>query len=77
MALTWTLAFALQCVSTSLVNFRLLIVTPSNSASDLVAERLMDSGRLRTSDMVRLIAYQVSQLKAVVCVRVSVYKSAN
>lgn len=41
-------------------------MTPSNSASDLVAERLIDSGRLGTSDMVRLIAFQVRQLSVYV-----------
>lgn len=56
---------------------RLLIVTPSNSAADLVAERLVDSGRLRASDMVRLIAYQVCKFKPVVYACASVYRNLN
>lgn len=39
---------------------RLLIVTPSNSASDLVTERLIASGHVGKRDLVRLNAFQVS-----------------
>ncbi|MPC29800.1 RNA helicase Mov10l1 [Portunus trituberculatus] len=56
---TVTVVEAALQILTLIHHSRLLLVTPSNSASDLVAERLVESGRLETSDMVRLIAYQV------------------
>ncbi|XP_042220663.1 RNA helicase Mov10l1-like [Homarus americanus] len=37
---------------------RILIITPSNSASDLVVERLLTFGELKKVDLVRLNAYQ-------------------
>ncbi|XP_018571512.1 probable RNA helicase armi [Anoplophora glabripennis] len=36
---------------------RLLITAPSNSASDLIALRLIDSGVLKPGDLVRLVSY--------------------
>lgn len=40
---------------------RVLACTPSNSAADLIAERLHESGQVRTTDMVRLNAAQRNQ----------------
>ena len=37
---------------------RILIVTPSNSAADLIAERLHNSGHIKIGDMARLNAWQ-------------------
>ncbi|XP_071540625.1 uncharacterized protein armi isoform X2 [Panulirus ornatus] len=48
---------ALQ-ILTMMQHSRLLIVTPSNSASDLVMERLLTSSQLGKMDFVRLNAYQ-------------------
>lgn len=36
---------------------RLLVAAPSNSAADLIALRLIDSGVLKPGDLVRLIGY--------------------
>ncbi|XP_063880940.1 RNA helicase Mov10l1-like isoform X2 [Scylla paramamosain] len=55
---TVTVVEAALQILTLIHHSRLLLVTPSNSASDLVAERLVEFGGLETSDMVRLIAYQ-------------------
>lgn len=40
-----------------LINCRLLITAPSNSAADLIALRLIDTGVLKPGDLVRLISY--------------------
>nr|XP_053653522.1 RNA helicase Mov10l1-like [Cherax quadricarinatus] len=48
---------ALQ-ILTMMQHTRLLIITPSNSASDLVMERLLTYGHLSKMDLVRLNAYQ-------------------
>lgn len=40
---------------------RVLACTPSNSAADLIAERLHESGQVKTTDMVRLNAIQRNQ----------------
>lgn len=37
---------------------RLLVVAPSNSAADLIATRLLDSGALEPGDLVRMIAFR-------------------
>lgn len=37
---------------------RLLVATPSNSAADLIAMRLIDSGILKPGDLIRLVAYR-------------------
>ncbi|KAF2879925.1 hypothetical protein ILUMI_26254 [Ignelater luminosus] len=37
---------------------RLLVATPSNSAADLIALRLIDSGVLKPGDIIRLVAYR-------------------
>lgn len=39
-------------------NSRLLVVGPSNSAADLIALRLLDSGQLTPGDLVRLVAFR-------------------
>lgn len=51
---TVTLVEAALQVLSMVAHSRLVIVTPSNSASDLVAERLLASGRLGHADLVRL-----------------------
>lgn len=38
---------------------RLLIATPSNSAADLIATRLIDSGVLKPGDLIRLVAHHI------------------
>ncbi|KAG0692718.1 RNA helicase Mov10l1 [Chionoecetes opilio] len=58
---TVTLVEAALQILTLIHHSRLLLVTPSNSASDLVAQRMVESGRLGTSDLVRLIAFQRSK----------------
>lgn len=40
------------------VGSRIIACAPSNSASDLLAERLHESGRVHEGDMVRLNAFQ-------------------
>ena len=40
---------------------RLLVATPSNSAADLVAERLVATGKIRPGDLVRLNSFQRSE----------------
>lgn len=45
--------------------FRLLITAPSNSASDLIALRLIDSGVLKPGDLIRLISYNYATSDAI------------
>lgn len=40
-------------------SFRILIATPSNSAANLMAERLLDSNVLQPGDMTRLVAHHL------------------
>lgn len=51
---TVTLVEAALQVLSMVAHSRLVMVTPSNSASDLLAERLVSSGRLGLADLVRL-----------------------
>ena len=36
---------------------RLLVATPSNSAADLITERLLDAGDLEQGDLLRMVGY--------------------
>lgn len=38
-------------------NARVLVVAPSNSAADLLAQRLIDSGKLLPGQLLRLLAF--------------------
>ena len=40
---------------------RILVATPSNSSADLVAARLIKSGKVKVGDLARLNAYQRSE----------------
>lgn len=55
---TITVVEAILQILTKLPGSRILACTPSNSAADLLAERLHKSGVLKISDMVRLNAFQ-------------------
>ncbi|XP_041348540.1 RNA helicase Mov10l1-like [Gigantopelta aegis] len=57
---TITVVESILQVFTQLPSSRILASTPSNSAADLLAERLVQSGLVKTSDMVRLNAFQRS-----------------
>ena len=57
---TITVVEAILQVLTKLPGSRLIACTPSNSAADLLAERLHRSGALKMSDMVRLNAFNRS-----------------
>lgn len=46
-------------------NCRLLVTAPSNSAADLIALRLIDSGVLRPGDLVRLISYNYAMNESI------------
>ncbi|XP_017797933.1 PREDICTED: probable RNA helicase armi [Habropoda laboriosa] len=54
---TITLCETILQILSTIPESRMLIATPSNSSANLIAERLVDSGVLKPSDMVRLIAY--------------------
>lgn len=55
---TITVVEAILQILTKMSGSRILACTPSNSAADLLAERLHKSGVLKVSDMVRLNAFQ-------------------
>uniref|UniRef100_K1R4Y5 RNA helicase n=1 Tax=Magallana gigas TaxID=29159 RepID=K1R4Y5_MAGGI len=58
---TMTVVESILQVLTKISHSRVLACTPSNSAADLIAERLHMSGAVRTCDMIRLNASQRSQ----------------
>ena len=53
-----TLVEAILQVVTHIPSCRLLVCAPSNSAVDLLCERLHDSGKITTDMMVRFNAYR-------------------
>ncbi|CAL4115825.1 unnamed protein product, partial [Meganyctiphanes norvegica] len=55
---TVTLVEAVLQIFRLVQHSRILVVTPSNSASDLIAERLISSGQMSKNTFVRLNAYQ-------------------
>ncbi|XP_062571202.1 RNA helicase Mov10l1-like [Saccostrea cucullata] len=58
---TMTVVESILQVLTQISHSRILACTPSNSAADLIAERLHLSGVVKTCDMIRLNASQRSQ----------------
>ncbi|XP_012230039.2 probable RNA helicase armi [Linepithema humile] len=54
---TITLCETILQILTVIPESRLLVATPSNSAANLIAERLLDSNILKPGDLVRLIAH--------------------
>ncbi|KAG8196843.1 hypothetical protein JTE90_027556 [Oedothorax gibbosus] len=57
---TITLVEAVLQVYENISNSRIIICTPSNSAADLVAQRIIESNLVGVSEMVRLNSYQRS-----------------
>ncbi|XP_015917571.2 RNA helicase Mov10l1-like [Parasteatoda tepidariorum] len=57
---TVTLVEAVLQVFENIPNSRIIICTPSNSAADLVAHRIIESNLIEVSEMVRLNSYQRS-----------------
>ncbi|XP_014676504.1 PREDICTED: putative helicase Mov10l1 isoform X2 [Priapulus caudatus] len=57
---TITIVEAMLQVLSRLPSTRILVCTPSNSAADLIVQRLHESGRVTTADMVRYMAFQRS-----------------
>ncbi|XP_012556830.2 uncharacterized protein LOC100201712 isoform X1 [Hydra vulgaris] len=55
-------------IFTKIKHSRILVCAPSNSAADLIVERLHNSGVLNKSDMVRLCAFQRSMLNLPECI---------
>lgn len=55
---TVTLVETILQILTLLPDARILVGTPSNSAADVVATRLIDSGILKPGDLIRFVAYK-------------------
>ncbi|OWF48746.1 RNA helicase Mov10l1-like [Mizuhopecten yessoensis] len=66
---TMTIVETIIQVLKKMPSSRILACTPSNSAADLIAERIHKSGQVKTSDMVRLNAVQRNQETVPNCVR--------
>ncbi|XP_023326960.1 RNA helicase Mov10l1 [Eurytemora carolleeae] len=58
---TVTLVEAVLQLFTMRSDVRILVATPSNSAADLVAERIIRSGKVQVGDLARLNSFQRSQ----------------
>lgn len=56
---TITLVEAVLQILLLMPQSRILLATPSNSASDLIATRLINSGRLKPGDLVRLVSHKL------------------
>ena len=56
-----TVVEAVLQLLTRVTSARLLVATPSNSAADLLTQRLHDSGQVQPGVMARLNAYQRSE----------------
>nr|XP_022302491.1 RNA helicase Mov10l1-like isoform X2 [Crassostrea virginica] len=65
---TVTVVESILQVLTQIPHSRILACTPSNSAADLIAERLHMSGAIKTCDMIRLNAYQRNQETIAACI---------
>ncbi|XP_060083408.1 RNA helicase Mov10l1-like [Ylistrum balloti] len=66
---TMTVVEAIIQILKKMSSSRILACTPSNSAADLIAERIHDSGQVKTSDMVRLNAAQRNMETVPDCVK--------
>ncbi|XP_052781179.1 RNA helicase Mov10l1-like isoform X2 [Mya arenaria] len=66
---TVTVVEAILQVFSQMPYSRIIACTPSNSAADLIAQRLHESGLLKTGDMVRLNAMQRSDESIPDCIR--------
>lgn len=58
---TVTLVETILQILTHLPDARILVGTPSNSAADVVATRLIESGVLKPGDLIRFVAYRCVQ----------------
>ncbi|KAL1128994.1 hypothetical protein AAG570_013526 [Ranatra chinensis] len=54
---TVTVVETILQIHTLIPESRLLVATPSNSAADLIAERLLESGCLQQGDLLRMVGY--------------------
>ncbi|XP_053377782.1 RNA helicase Mov10l1-like [Mercenaria mercenaria] len=66
---TVTVVEAILQIFTKLSYSRIIACTPSNSAADLLAQRLHESGLVKTGDLVRLNAQQRSEQDIPDCIR--------